>query len=126
MPPVNGLTAAVCAALGVSRATVERLRGRLKTPSPAARPRPAPARALSEAQRQDVLDQLHAPRFADQAPAEVYATLLDEGIYHCSVRTMYRLLGQNGEIRERRQQLRHPAYQKPELLAERPNEVPSS
>jgi putative transposase len=123
MPPVNRLTAAVCAALGVSRATVERLRARLKTPSPAARPRPAPARRLSEAQRQDVLDQLHAPRFADQAPAEIYATLLDEGVYHCSVRTMYRLLGQNGEIRERRQQLRHPAYQKPELLAERPNEV---
>ena len=110
MPPVNRLTAAVCAALGVSRATVERLRARLKTPSPAARPRPAPARTLSEAQRQDVLDQLHAPRFADQAPAEIYATLLDEGVYHCSVRTMYRLLGQNGEIRERRQQLRHPAY----------------
>ncbi len=66
---------------------------------------------------------LHAPRFADQAPAEIYATLLDEGVYHCSIRTMYRLLGQNGEIRERRQQLRHPVYQKPELLAEKPNEV---
>jgi transposase InsO family protein len=70
-----------------------------------------------------VLDLLHAPRFADQAPAEIYATLLDEGVYHCSVRTMYRLLGQNGEIRERRRQLRHPVYQKPELLAEKPNEV---
>src|SRR6266481_3928785 len=61
--------------------------------------------------------------FADQAPAEIYASLLDEGIYHCSIRTMYRMLGQNGEVRERRRQLRHPAYQKPELLAERPNEV---
>jgi putative transposase len=65
-------------------------------------------------QRQAVLDLLHAPRFADQAPAEIYAALLDEGIYHCSIRTMYRLLGQNGEIRERRQQLRHPVYRKPE------------
>jgi transposase InsO family protein len=123
MPPLNGMTAAVCAAVGVSRGTVERLRSRSKTPSPAARPRPAQARALSAAQRQDVLDLLHAPRFADQAPAEIYATLLDESVYHCSVRTMYRRLGQNGEIRERRQQLRHPAYQKPELLAEKPNEV---
>ncbi len=117
------MTAAICAALGVSRATVQRRRSRSGTPPPAARPRPAPARALSGAQRQAVLDLLHAPRFADQAPAEIYATLLDEGVYHCSVRTMYRLLGQNGEIRERRRQLRHPVYQKPELLAEKPNEV---
>jgi putative transposase len=123
MPPVNGMTAGICAALGVSRATVERQRARLKTLPPVARPRPAPARALTGAQRQDVLDLLHAPRFADQAPAEIYATLLDEGVYRCSIRTMYRLLDQNGEIRERRQQLRHPVYQKPELLAERPNEV---
>jgi len=70
-----------------------------------------------------VLDVLHAPRFADQAPAEIYATLLDEGVYHCSIRTMYRILDHNGEIRERRRQLRHPVYQKPRLLAERPNEV---
>jgi transposase InsO family protein len=123
MPPVNGLTAAVCAALGVSRATVERQRSQLKTPSPVGRLKPALARALSAAQRQDVLDLLHASRFADQSPAEIYATLLDEGVYHCSIRTMYRLLGQNGEVRERRKQLRHPAYQKPELLAEKPNEV---
>ncbi len=123
MPPGSGMTAAVCAALGVSRATVQRRRSRSGTPAPAARPRPAPARALSGAQRQAVLDLLHTPRFADQAPAEIYATLLDQGVYHCSVRTMYRLLDQNGEIRERRQQLRHPAYQKPELLAEKPNEV---
>jgi putative transposase len=82
-----------------------------------------PDEGLSAPQRQAVLDLLHAPRFADQAPAEIYATLLDEGVYHCSIRTMYRLLGQNGEIRERRQQLRHPVYQKPELLAEKPNEV---
>ena len=123
MPPDNRMTAAICAALGVSRATVERQRSRFRAPLAAALPRPAPARALSKAQRQEVLDLLHSPRFADQAPAEIYATLLDEGLYYCSVRTMYRLLGQDGEIRERRQQLRHPAYQKPELLAEKPNEV---
>ena len=70
-----------------------------------------------------MLGLLHAPRFADQAPGEIYATLLDEGTYHCSIRTMYRLLDRNGEVRERRQQLRHPVYQKPELLAEKPNEV---
>jgi putative transposase len=58
-----------------------------------------------------VLDLLHAPRFADQAPAEVYASLLDEGVYHCSIRTMYRILDQHDEVRERRNQLRHPVYQ---------------
>ena len=58
-----------------------------------------------------------------KAPAEIYAGLLDEGVYHCSIRTMYRMLSKNGEVRERRRQLRHPAYQKPELLAERPNQV---
>ncbi len=85
--------------------------------------RPKPDRALSEQQQNEVLDLLHEPRFADQAPAEIYATLLDEGRYHCSVRTMYRLLHRNKEVRERRSQLRHLAYAKPELLAERPNEV---
>jgi transposase InsO family protein len=121
--PASGLTAAACAALGVSRASVQRRRARLTAPSAIIRPRPRPTRALSVPQQQTVLDLLHARRFADQAPAEIYATLLDEGDYHCSIRTMYRLLGQNGEVRERRQQLRHPVYQKPELLAEKPNEV---
>ena len=117
LAPAGGMIAAVCDALGVSRATVHRRRARLTAP-PAARPRPQPARALTAPQRQAMLDVLHAPRFADQPPAEIYASLLDEGVYHCSIRTMYRLLDQNGEIRERRQQLRHPVYQKPELLAE--------
>src|SRR5271170_364085 len=82
----------------------------------------ARAEAIIELQKK-VADLLHAPRFADQAPAEIYATLLDEGDYHCSIRTMYRLLNQNHEVRERRAQLRHPVYQKPELLAEGPNQV---
>src|SRR5208337_2604729 len=85
--------------------------------------RPSPQRALSVAERQAVLDLLRAPRFADQAPAEVYAILLDEGVYHCSIRTMYRILAANQEVRERRDHLRHPVYKKPELLAQAPNEV---
>lgn len=66
---------------------------------------------------------LHSDRFVDQAPASVYATLLDEGTYLCSVRTMYRLLKEQDEVRERRNQLRHPQYAKPELLATSPNQV---
>jgi putative transposase len=123
LAPSGGMTAAVCAALGVSRATVQRRRVRLAAPRAISRPKPRSVRALSVPQRQQVLDLLHAPRFADQAPAEIYATLLDEGAYHCSIRTMYRILDHNGEVRERRRQLRHPVYQKPELLAEKPNEV---
>jgi putative transposase len=114
LPP--GLTTGVCAALGVSRASVHPRRIRLIAPSPIRRVRSRPARA----QQLEVLDLLHAPCFADQAPAEIYATLLDGGVYHCSIRTMYRLLGQHGEVRERRRQSRHPVYQKPELLAEKP------
>jgi putative transposase len=70
-----------------------------------------------------VLDLLHSERFVDQAPAEVYAILLDEGVYLCSVRTMYRVLEEAQEVRERRNQARHPQYAKPELLATQPNEV---
>jgi putative transposase len=78
---------------------------------------------LSLAERRAVLDQLHSDRFVDQAPAEVYATLLDEGVYLCSERTMYRLLAAADEVRERRDQARHPVHPKPELVAEQPNQV---
>ena len=104
LAPDSGMTAAACAALGISRASVHRGRARLTAPPAIRRPRPQPARALTASQQQAVLELLHAPRFADQAPAEIYATLLDEGVYFCSIRTMYRLLNQNGEIRERREQ----------------------
>jgi putative transposase len=70
-----------------------------------------------------VLDILHAQEFADRSPAEVYYTLLDQGTYLCSPRSMYRILQQSHEVRERRDQLRHPAYKKPELLATGPNQV---
>jgi putative transposase len=122
--PARGAIAATCAALGLSRASLHRSRKRQSLPpAPAPQPRPSPPRALPARPRQAVLDLLRSPRFADLAPAEVYATLLDEGVYHCSIRAMYRILGANGEVRARRQQLRHPTYQKPELLAEEPNQV---
>lgn len=70
-----------------------------------------------------MIDLMREPHFVDLAPAEIYATLLDQGIYRCSIRTMYRILHEYAEVRERRQQLRHPVYQKPELLAEGANQV---
>ncbi len=76
-------------------------------------PRPRPVLSLSQDERQRVLDVLHSERFVDKVPTEVYATLLDEGIYLCSIRTMYRILAQEGEVRERRQQRRHGKYEKP-------------
>jgi len=109
---------ASCEALGVAPASYYRSR----RPRSPARPRSSP-RALSAEERQEVLDTLHAPRFVDLAPAEVYATLLDEGHYLCSQRTMYRILAVNQEVRERRDQLRHPSYAAPELLATAPNEL---
>jgi putative transposase len=123
LTPASGLIKAACAALGLSRATVQRHRARLLAPPVPPRPRPKPSRALSLVQRQAVLEVLHAPRFVDQAPAEIYATLLDEGIYLCCIRTFYRILEQNHAVRERRNQRRHPVYTKPELLAEKPNQV---
>jgi putative transposase len=111
-------TQAACRALGVSRATIYRRR----RPCPPPAPRPRPARALTETERHGILAELHHPRFVDLAPAEVYAILLDEGRYLCSLRTMYRVLAAAQEVRERRNQLRHVAP-KPELLATRPNEV---
>ena len=94
-------TAPACRALGASRASLYRRRN---PPGPApARPRPAPARALSGAEREAVLEQLHSERFVDSSPAQVWATLLDEGTYLASERTMYRLLQASGEVSERRE-----------------------
>jgi putative transposase len=115
-----GISAA-CRALGVSRARYYRE----QHAAAPARPRGGgeQPRALSADERQAVLDVLHSARFRDAAPAEVYATLLEEGTYLCSERTMYRLLAAAQEVRERRDQARHPRYTRPELLATRPNEV---
>jgi putative transposase len=107
--------------LGVARATLYRRRTPRADRGDKTPRRPSP-RALSPAERQAVLDVAHSERFADQAPAPIVATLLDEGRYLCSIRTMHRILAGNDEVRERRDQLRHPAYAKPELLATAPNQ----
>jgi putative transposase len=121
LAPIVG-TRPACRALGASPATIYRRR-RPPEPKPR-RPRRPPPRALSEAEREAVLAELHSERFADSSPAQVWATLLDEGRYLASERTMYRLLeARHGGVRERRDQLTHPAYAKPELLAEEPNQV---
>jgi transposase InsO family protein len=78
---------------------------------------------LTRRERDQVLAVLHEPRFADRAPGQVYAALRDEGTYHGSERTMYRLLASAGEVRERRDQRRHPRYAAPELLATGPNQL---
>lgn len=119
--PVFGI-APTCRALGINRISVYRQVKKDKCP-PVKTLRPTPKRALSQIERQKILDTLHEDRFVDMAPHEVYATLLDEGTYLCSIRTMYRILKENNEVRERRNQLRHPSYKKPELLAKKPNEV---
>jgi putative transposase len=113
---------AACDALGVSRASLHRLRN---PPLPLSEPRrrPSPPRALTPEERVAVLGHLHAERFQDRSPAEVYSTLLDEGVYCCSIRTLYRILAEEGEVRERRDQLTHPPYQKPQLLATGPNQL---
>ena len=116
-------TKPACAAVGISRASVYRLRTRRKTPQAVPKKRPSPPRALKAEEQQQALKVLHSEKFVDQAPQEVYAALLDEGQYVCSIRTMYRLLAAHQEVRERRDQLRHPAYQKPELLATASNQV---
>ena len=115
-------TKSACKAFGISRAGLYRRRAARLTPRIQTK-RPAPPRSLSDPEQQDVLDTLHAERFQDKAPHEVYATLLDEDRYLCSIRTMYRILKQHHEVRERRDQLRHPNYAKPELLATDPNQV---
>jgi putative transposase len=106
LAPVVG-TRPACRALGAAPSTIYRRRRPVVEPRPQ-RPRPTPARALSEAERAAVLVELHSERFVDSSPAQVYATLLDEG---------------RGSVRERRDQRAHPAYSKPELLAERPNQL---
>jgi len=115
-------TSAACRALTLPRASYYRDRRKGAVPAVAAL-RPLPARALHPVEREAVLSRLHEERFQDRSPAAVYATLLDEGEYHCSIRTMYRLLEQRGESRERRDQLLHPPYQKPELMATAPNRL---
>ena len=107
--------------LGRPRATHYRHRQAPRLGPPA--PRPAPANSLSEAERQQVLTVLRSEEFCDLAPAQVWARLLDDGVWLCSISTMYRLLAVAGENRERRRQRTHPAKKKPELIATAPNQV---
>ena len=118
----QGETSALCQSIGVSRASLYRQR-RPTPPATPRRPRTPSPRALVPAERRAVRDTLHSARFVDQSPAEVHATLLEEQTYLCSPRTMYRVLAEAGEVRERRDQVRHPAYVKPELVATAPNQV---
>lgn len=119
LAPVVGIVSA-CLALAVSRATYYR---RFYGEATCARPRPRPARALTIDERGEVLDVLNSERFVDVAPAAIVVTLLDEEKYLCSTRTMYRILEAEGEVRARRNQLTHPEYKKPELMARAPNQV---
>ncbi|MDQ3350227.1 MAG: IS3 family transposase [Acidobacteriota bacterium] len=117
----NGETSALCQSVGVARATLYRRRQPTRVSMPT--PRAPSSRALVPVERQVVLDALHSERFVDQSPAEVQATLLEEETYLCSTRTMYRILNAAQEVRERRDQARHPAYAKPELVATAPNQI---
>jgi len=120
--PIVG-TAAACQAVGQPRSSWYRHHRRSPAPPRPTRPAPRPQpRALSAAEQAQVLEVLHSERFVDQAPASVWATLLDEGVYLASAATMYRLLRQRGETGDRRRHATHPARVKPELLATRPNQ----
>ena len=125
LAPEVGVRAA-CESLGAAQAGYYR---RHRQSSPPQRPDLIPhrdrhqPRALSEAERQAILDQLHSDRFVDISPTEVWATLMDEGVYLGSISTFYRLLRQAGQSRERRRQATHPATVKPELVATEPNQV---
>ncbi len=123
---VESLTQAVplaraCDALGYPRSSY--YRSRQPKPAKKREKRPTPARALSKSERTKVRDVLNSERFQDSSPYQVYAALLDEGTYHCSISTMYRILRQHNEVRERRNVRRHPVYTKPELLTTQPNEL---
>ena len=108
-------------ALGVARSSYYRFLGREKRPEQTRRRQSG--RALGLVERREVKEVLYSERFRDKSPREVYAALLDEGRYLCSVRTMYRILDEDQAGKERRNQLRHPEYKRPELLARGPNEV---
>jgi len=119
--PTAGIAAA-CATLGLNRAGIYRQRTPARHTMPP-KPRPPSALALCATERGELLEILDSERFVDVAPATIYATLLDEGRYHGSVSTMYRILKSENQTGERRRQRQHPVYTKPELLATEPNEV---
>jgi transposase InsO family protein len=115
--------ARACGALAIPRASFYRSFRVHPWPTQPLKLRPSPARALTKEERVGVAEVLNSDRFADLAPRQIYATLLDEDTYLCSIRTMYRILESLGQARERRDQLRHPKYQRPELVATAPNQI---
>ncbi len=115
-----GITPA-CQAIGLARSSLYRWE---KGPgNKVKKPRPQPQRTIKEEERSQILSILNSARFCDLAPRQVYAILLDEGIYHCSWRSMYRILAGHDQVTERRRQRRHSHYEKPELLATSQNEL---
>jgi len=118
-------TARSCALLGRARASHYRAQvSAQQATAPRQRaPRPTPPNALSDAEREQILQVLNSPRFSDKSVAQTWATLLDEGVYLASRSTMHRVLRAAGQSRERRRQATHPARTKPELLATRPLDV---
>ena len=112
-----------CDALAVPRSRFYRAQQPPRVKLPASVPKAPPPRALSADEKAVIRATLNSERFQDLAPREVYASLLDEGTYLCSWRGMYRILAENNEIRERRDQLRHPLWLKPQLVATGPNQL---
>ena len=114
---------AACQLLNIPRSSLYRAHNpERKTPAQSGQ-RPKPTRSLSDEEREEVRTVLNSERFQDQSPRQIYAALLDEGEYFCHWRTMYRVLDEYEEVRERRNQLSHPTYVKPELLATGPNQL---
>ncbi len=111
-----------CRAMAVPRASFYRRKRSQENTTGDSSARRSP-RGLSEQEREKVRQTLYSEEFMDQAPRQVYARLLDRGEYLCSVRTMYRILNEDKASKQRRNQLRHPNYRKPELLATGPNQV---
>ena len=105
---------------GIARCSADR---DLRRPTPARPVRRAPANALSDSEREQVLHVLNSPQFVDAAPAQIYAALLDQGVYVGSIATMYRVLREHEQVRERRRLARHPARTRPELVADGPRQV---
>lgn len=115
-------TAAACELVGMPRARFYRTKAP-RPPKTPRRPRPAPPRTIPKQKRQQILDTMNQPRFTDAAPAAIYATLLDEGSYMCSPRTMYRILSDNDQNVQRRQRPSSPPRAVPRLSADGPNQV---
>jgi transposase InsO family protein len=108
---------------GVARATAGRAQSSPTLPSSRRPPRPVPANRLSVAERIEVLGVLNSAEFVDRTPVQIYAVLLDRGVYLCSVSSMYRVLAEHAQVKDRRRLARHPARVRPELIATGPGEV---